>query len=217
MAVLLINDAYLEGAKIQMLRTSIVLLFLVSTAIVISASDSTPGLAINSTAPIDMKVYVLGLTYNEKQLNPEYIFVGRTMFFDIQENGPFTLKLVSSNNKVIYNKRFNISTGESELPQKDWFDKNLKQIVIPTVKKTKSIGFIELLVPFSPNAKFIQIEQNKKIMLTVPVYYFTTNNSQRTLATPNASPQIVQTTRGIEKGFDAIGSILGHLVRIKLN
>ena len=131
-------------------------------------------------------VFQLKLEYNKGEISKSSLLVTRGYFSNpIQmPDDDYTLKIISFDNRVLYQQRFKFPLEVFGAPLPEWFDEKGRQIYIPTAEEAGHIildkASVELIFPYFDDAKTINIyDKDNNLKLSIDVSPFTKPNIKK--------------------------------------
>ncbi|MEK6860660.1 MAG: hypothetical protein AABY07_01695 [Nanoarchaeota archaeon] len=132
-------------------------------------------------------IFQLKLEYNKGEITKNSLLTTKGYFSNPVQtpDDDYTLKIISFNNKILYEQRFKFPLEIFGAPPKEWFDEKGNQIYIPTAEesgyKILDKASVELIIPYFDNAKLINIyDKENNLKLSIDVSYFTQPNIKKT-------------------------------------
>ena len=132
-------------------------------------------------------VFQLKLDYNKGEISKNSLLSTKGYFSNSVQmpDEDYTLKIISFNNKILYEQRFKFPLEIFGAPLPEWFDEKGNQIYIPTAEesghKILDKASVELILPYFNNAKLINIyDKDDNLKLSIDVSHFTQPNIKKT-------------------------------------
>lgn len=123
----------------------------------------------------EQKVYVLDLSYSKGSVSVNsisVIFANLNPVTDQPLDG-YELKVLSFDNSILYRQKFKFNLEIQAVAPQGTFDESGRQITFPEGPGILENASIELLIPYYPNGKYIDINTpNGTKVLEIPILQF---------------------------------------------